>query len=94
MALDGQSPGLGDEVFRNCDVFARLLSVPGFLDSSKRRFRCRRIACYKLAAGNKPYAASQSYFPVFIPIMPTSRFSRSRHVRSMFFVKKYEAKPN
>jgi hypothetical protein len=54
MALDGQSPGLGDEVFRNCDVFARLLSVPGFLDSSKRRFRCRRIACYKLAAGNNP----------------------------------------
>jgi hypothetical protein len=31
--------------------------------------------------------------PEFIPIMPASRFSSSLHVRSMFFVKKYEARP-
>ena len=35
----------------------------------------------------------RDFLPVFIPIMPASRFSNSLHVRSTFLVKKYEARP-
>lgn len=34
-----------------------------------------------------------SYAPVFMPIMPASRFSKSLHILSMFFVKQYDARP-